>query len=87
MLIEVDIELNAVNSNVAKAVYCSLKPDNVLFPNGMKMRMTVKGLSLYLSFYSKGKIDTLISTLNEVLENIHVSTNTINKVNMNYVGH
>lgn len=53
-----------------KAIYESLIPDNVNIPEGMNVGMDLSGgsLRIKLSGDEKVKIDTLISTLNEVLE-------------------
>lgn len=58
------------DKRLLKAIYESLIPDNVDIPEGMDVKMKLSGNSLRieLSGDRRIRIDTLISTLDEVLE-------------------
>jgi hypothetical protein len=49
-----------------------LEPDNVDFPENLSFRMEKDGASLIFTFEGKGNIRTLISTIDEVLEQTQV---------------
>ncbi len=50
----------------------SLEPDNVDFPENLSFRIEEKGTSMIFIFEGKGNIRTLISTIDEVLEQTQV---------------
>jgi hypothetical protein len=50
----------------------SLEPDNVNFPDNLSFRIEREGSSLVFIFEGKGNIRTLISTIDEVLEQTQV---------------
>jgi hypothetical protein len=50
----------------------SLEPDNVNFPDNLSFRIEREGSSLVFTFEGKGNIRTLISTIDEVLEQTQV---------------
>jgi hypothetical protein len=68
VLLRLDLGGNEKVESVMKA----LIPDNVNFPRGLSMEMNAKGNVLILSFESSRKMESLISTIDEVLE--HIST-------------
>jgi hypothetical protein len=49
-----------------------LEPDNVDFPEGLSFRIEKEETSLVFIFEGKGNIRTLISTIDEVLEQTQV---------------
>ncbi|MDG6996287.1 MAG: hypothetical protein JRN52_10225 [Nitrososphaerota archaeon] len=67
--------LNAVNA--------SLLPDNIGFPEGMKFSQRKKGKELEIIIEmsrNKTKIETLISTLDEIVSHIHSASSTLTMV-------
>lgn len=68
MKVILTLELRAPDNRVAKAIYEALAPDNVDFPEGLSLTMRQKGNILELKFSSISKIDTLISTVDDVFE-------------------
>ena len=64
---------------VARALYRSLKPDNTDFPPGLSMRMNVNEERLILDVVSDGNMDSLISTVSEILEHVQTSLETFRK--------
>jgi tRNA threonylcarbamoyladenosine modification (KEOPS) complex Pcc1 subunit len=55
----------------------SLLPDNINFPDELSMKMSVNNKSLMINT-SSTKIDTLISTINEILHHISLAKKVIN---------
>lgn len=70
--VKVLLRLDLGNSEKVESVVKALIPDNVNFPRGLSMEMNAQGSVLVLSFKSSRKMESLISTIDEVLE--HVST-------------
>jgi tRNA threonylcarbamoyladenosine modification (KEOPS) complex Pcc1 subunit len=68
MEIKIEILVRTHSPPVAKALYDSLKPDNVNFPRGLSMTMALKGSTLMLRLKTVSRIDTLISTVDDVFE-------------------
>ncbi|MDR3782647.1 MAG: KEOPS complex subunit Pcc1 [Candidatus Nitrosotalea sp.] len=50
----------------------SLEPDNVDFPENLSFKIEKQDTSLVFTFEGKGNIRTLISTIDEVLEQTQV---------------
>lgn len=50
----------------------TLEPDNVDFPKNLTFKIEKDGPRLVLTFEGKGNIQTLISTIDEVLEQTQV---------------
>lgn len=67
---KVKLRFSFTNSRAAKAAEEALRPDNVNFPEGLMMKQSVKGKELYIEFYSNGKMETLLNTIDEVLASI-----------------
>jgi hypothetical protein len=55
----------------------ALVPDNVNFPKGLSMKMTSRDSILVLEFLSKVGINTLLNTVDEVLEHISIARKVI----------
>jgi len=70
--VKVLLRLDLGNSEKVESVVKALIPDNVNFPRGLSMEMNAQGSVLVLSFKSSRKMESLISTIDEVLE--HIST-------------
>ncbi|MBM3897264.1 MAG: hypothetical protein FJ358_01890 [Thaumarchaeota archaeon] len=65
------------SNRVAKAVEEALRPDNIDFPEGLSMKQSVKGNELYIEFYSHGKMETLLNTVDEVLVSISAAVGAL----------
>jgi hypothetical protein len=72
MQVSVEIRLDLGERKKVESVMKALIPDNVNFPRGLSMDMNSDGSVLILSFNSSRKIESLIATIDEVLE--HIST-------------
>lgn len=62
------------------AVDSSLRPDNVDFPKGMRLNQRKGGKRLIVSLdFAQGekKLETLISTLDEIVSHIYSATRTL----------
>lgn len=56
----------------------ALIPDNVNFPKGLSMKIFSQDNILVLEFISKVGINTLLNTIDEVLEHISIARKVIN---------
>lgn len=72
MQVSAVIRLELGDRKKVESVMKALIPDNINFPRGLSMDMNAEDHVLILSFKSSRRIDSLISTIDEVLE--HVST-------------
>ncbi|MCL4517681.1 MAG: hypothetical protein M1587_00620 [Thaumarchaeota archaeon] len=71
------------DKKLLNAVNASLLPDNIDFPEGMRFSQRKRGKELEISIgidRSKGTIETLISTLDEVVSHIHSAFSTLQLV-------
>lgn len=66
----VTIRLDLGERRKAKSVMKALIPDNVNFPRGLSLEMHSEDSVLVLSFKSSRKPESLISTVDEVLEHV-----------------
>lgn len=69
---KVQVFLNNLSEKKAEAIRKSLEPDNVDFPENLSFRIEKDETSLIFTFEGKGNIRTLISTIDEVLEQTQV---------------
>ena len=69
---KVQVFLNNLSKKKSKSIRNSLEPDNVDFPANLSFTIKNMGTSLIFTFKSKGDIRTLISTIDEVLEQTQV---------------
>ena len=69
---KVQVFLNNLSEKKAESIRKSLEPDNVDFPDGLSFRIEENETSLVFIFDGKGNIRTLISTIDEVLEQTQV---------------
>jgi len=51
----------------------ALEPDNVNFPTGLSLKVEKIDNKLVFNFQNNGNMKKLISTVDEVLEHVHVS--------------
>ncbi|MCS7116594.1 MAG: KEOPS complex subunit Pcc1 [Nitrososphaerota archaeon] len=77
---ELKLVVHCENRRVADSIYKSLLPDNVNFPPGVSMNMEVKGKELMIDIKCEKNIETLISMVDELLENIQVLLGVIKVV-------
>ncbi|MCP8304525.1 MAG: hypothetical protein H3Z50_03525 [archaeon] len=80
MKIKVKISIDFKGGKVAEAVYGSLKPDNIDLPKGLDIEMKVEGDRLIIDFSSTGRLETLISTIDDLLACCQASTNTLREL-------
>jgi hypothetical protein len=69
---KVQVSLNNLSEKRIEVVRKSLEPDNVDFPENLSFIIEKDGTSLVFTFEGKGNIRTLISTIDEVLEQTQV---------------
>jgi hypothetical protein len=69
---KVQVFLNNLSEKKAESIRKSLEPDNVDFPDGLSFKIEKDNTSLVFTFEGKGNIRTLISTIDEVLEQTQV---------------
>jgi len=64
--------LNNISTQKAEAIRKALEPDNVDFPENLSFKIRQEGSALVFAFEGKENIRTLISTIDEVLEQTQV---------------
>ncbi|HKG41854.1 MAG TPA: KEOPS complex subunit Pcc1 [Nitrososphaeraceae archaeon] len=73
------IELNFSNQSEQEAIMKALIPDNINFPKGLSMDMSSKdNTALCIKFSSRTQIETLINTVDEVLQDVSLAKKVIN---------
>ena len=70
MQVKVMLRLDLGDRRKVESVMKALIPDNVNFPRGLSMEMSAEDSVLILSLKSSRKLDSLISTIDEVLEHV-----------------
>ncbi len=60
--------LRAESSEEAEAIASALDPDNSLVPLGMKISTRAKGLKVVTEIKFSGRVDTLMSTIDDLLK-------------------
>ncbi|MDE1727105.1 MAG: CTAG/PCC1 family protein [Thaumarchaeota archaeon] len=69
---KVQVFLNNISEKKAEAIHKALEPDNVEFPKDLSFKIEDDKGKLIFTFEGKGNIRTLISTIDEVLEQTQV---------------
>jgi hypothetical protein len=69
---KVEVFLNNLSEKRINSIRKSLEPDNVDFPENLSFKIEKQDTSLVFTFEGKGNIRTLISTIDEVLEQTQV---------------
>ena len=69
----VEIIINNISDEKARAVKKSLEPDNVNFPDGLSMKVEKIDNKLVFNFSNSGNMRKLISTIDEVLEHTNLA--------------
>lgn len=65
---------------LAKVLYDALYPDNINLPRGLHIEMLQEGSRLTVSLVSEFRFETLISTVEEMLDDIHSALTSIDVV-------
>ena len=73
----VKISINNISEKKAQAVQKALEPDNVNFPKDLVLKVEKVDNKLVFNFQNNGNMKKLISTVDEVLEHVHVSLEVI----------
>ena len=73
----VEIIIDNISNEMAKAVENSLEPDNVNFPKGLSMKVEKNDNKLVFNFSNSGNMSKLISTVDEVLEHANLALEVI----------
>ena len=69
---KVQVFLNNVSPQKVETIRRALEPDNVDFPENLSFKITEEQSRIIFTFEGKGNIQTLISTIDEVLEQTQV---------------
>lgn len=75
--VSIRVELRLFKKSELDSVMKALIPDNINFPKGLSMEIFPKGNILVLEVLSKAGINTLLNTVDEVLEHISVAKKVI----------
>jgi hypothetical protein len=75
--VKVHIKIRLSGKSELRAIMGALTPDNVNFPKGLSMKMSSRDNILVLEFLSKKGINTLLNTIDEVLEHISIARKVI----------
>jgi hypothetical protein len=75
--VKVRIGIGLSGKSELRAIMSALVPDNVNFPKGLSMKMSSQDNILVLEFLSKAGINTLLNTVDEVLEHISIGRKVI----------
>ena len=73
----VEIIIDNISNEMAKAVENSLEPDNVNFPKGLSMKVEKIDNKLVFNFSNSGNMSKLITTIDEVLEHANLALEVI----------
>ena len=74
---KVEITINNISDEKAKAVEKSLEPDNINFPDGLSMKVEKIDNKLVFSFSNSGNMGKLVSTVDEILEHANLALEVI----------
>lgn len=77
MKVKVKLDVKVADEKTAGAVRDSLLPDNVAIPEEMSVKVDVKGKMVVVEVSSTGRWETLISTVDELLEHIQLAGSVI----------
>jgi uncharacterized protein YpiB (UPF0302 family) len=72
------IELTFSKQSETEAILKALTPDNINFPKDLSMEMSSKdNTTIFIKFSSSTEIETLINTVDEVLQDISLAKKVI----------
>ncbi|HEU4824470.1 MAG TPA: KEOPS complex subunit Pcc1 [Nitrososphaeraceae archaeon] len=75
--IRIQVEIRLSGKSELRAIMKALMPDNVNFPKGLSMEIISRDNTLVLELLSKIGINTLLNTIDEVLEHISIARKVI----------
>jgi hypothetical protein len=73
----VHVEIRLSGKSELQAIMKALMPDNVNFPEGLSMKIFSRDNTLVFELLSKIGINTLLNTIDEVLEHISIARKVI----------
>ena len=74
---KLQISINNISGKKADAVKKALEPDNINFPKDLSLKVEKIDNKLVFNFQNNGNMKKLISTVDEILEHVHVSLEVI----------
>lgn len=80
MISKISVEVKSLDRRLIKALYNALYPDNIDLPDGLHIKMGRRGGKLTIEVESEFRLETLISTIEEMLEDIHSALTSIQVV-------
>ena len=80
MKIMVDLSMSFQDEHLLDSVYRSLEPDNIGFPDGIDFKMNRLNKILSFRLVSKNEILSLLSTLDDLIDSIQITCNTLNSL-------
>ncbi|MFN3622376.1 MAG: hypothetical protein ACK4TI_05745 [Nitrososphaerales archaeon] len=80
MISKISVEITSLDNNLLKALYKALYPDNTNLPKGLYIKMGLIGCEMTIEVKSESKFETLISTIEEMLEDVNSALNAIHVV-------
>ncbi len=80
MEIRVKLIIQCKDEVIPKILYSSLKPDNIDLPKGLNIDMSLNGRFLVVDFSSIDRLETLISTIDDLLTCCQASLNTLKEI-------
>ena len=77
LMCQVQVILNNISEEKAETIKKALEPDNVNFPEGLRLYVENIDNKLVFNFESKKNMKHLIGTVDEVIEHIQVALRVI----------
>ena len=74
---KLQISINNISEKKAETVKKALEPDNINFPKDLSLKVEKIDNKLVFNFQNNGNMKKLISTVDEILEHVHVSLEVI----------
>ena len=74
---KLQISINNISEKKAEAVQKALAPDNINFPKDLSLKVEKIDNKLIFNFQNNGNMKKLISTVDEVLEHLHIALEVI----------
>lgn len=75
--VRIQVEIRLSGNSELRAIMKALMPDNVNFPKGLSMEIFSRDNTLVLELLSKIGTNTLLNTIDEVLEHISIARKVI----------
>ena len=74
---KLQISINNISEKKAETVKKALEPDNINFPKDLSLKVEKIDNKLVFNFQNTGNMKKLISTVDEVLEHVHIALEVI----------